>query len=122
MHTLAAVLVLLLTVPTAFAQEGDEARYQLQRTDNGYARIDTRTGEVSTCIERGEQLVCRMAADERSALMEEIAALEERVVVLEESPMGGALPTDEEVDRAIGAMERMMRGFLGIVREQATRE
>lgn len=102
----------------ASAQDVAEQRYQLQRTDDGYARIDTRTGEVSTCIERGEQLVCRMAADERSALMDQLAALEERVEALEGRSISRALPTDEEVDRAVGAMERMLRGFMGIVREE----
>ena len=119
MRTLAAFGIgLILILPgSAHAQEGEQ-RYQLQRTDNGYARIDTRTGEISTCTERGDQLVCRMAADERTALMEEIAALEQRVAALETSGVGRALPTDEEVDRAVGIMERMMRGFLGIVREE----
>ena len=119
MRTLSALGVSLVLVLSgvAHAQVGEQ-RYQLQRTDDGYARIDTRTGEVSTCTEQGDQLVCRMAADERSALMEEIAALESRVAALETSGVGRALPTDEEVDRAVGMMERMMRGFLGIVREE----
>ena len=61
-----------------------------------------------------------MAADERSALEEEIAALEDRVTALEvgRGPRGvDRLLSDEEVDRAIGLMERFMRGFVGVVRE-----
>ena len=110
-----AALATALALPTAAL--ADEQRYQLQRTDDGFARIDTRTGEVSTCTERGDQLVCRVAADERTALMAEIDALEERVAALEETGTGRVLPTDEEMDRAIGLMERFMRGFVGIVRE-----
>ena len=116
----AALAATALAVP-AHAQETAEQRFQLQRTDGGYARIDTRTGEVSSCTERGDQLVCRMAADERTALMEEIDALEERVAALEDSGVGRALPTDEEVDRAVGIMERMLSGFIGIVREEGAR-
>lgn len=105
---------IVLTAPAA----AQEARYQLERTETGYARIDTATGEVSTCTQSGAQLVCRMAADERSALEEQVAALEDRVAALEARPAGaGGLPSDEEVDRAIGLMERFMRGFVGVVRE-----
>ena len=119
MRTLILAVTALLATP-AHAQSG-EARYQLQPYDGGYARIDTATGEVSTCTQTGTgagaQLVCRMAADERSALEEQIAALEDRVTALEEGGIEGGLPSDAEVDRAIGLMERFMRGFVGVVRE-----
>ena len=116
----AALLVATLVVATgapghAFAQE---QRYQMQRTDEGFVRMDMRTGEVSNCLERGDQIVCRMAADERSALMTKIDELETRIAALEEgrgAPSG--LPTDDEMDRALGLMERFMRGFVGIVRD-----
>ena len=117
---LAAVLA-ALAVP-ALAQGAGEQRYALQPFEGGYARVDRATGEISTCTQvgagAGSQLVCRMAADERSALEEQIAALEERVAALEAGGgTGAALPTDEEMDRAIGLMERFMRGFVGVVRE-----
>ena len=114
-----ALLATALIGGDAKARDGEPSveRYQLQRTESGFARIDTQTGEVSTCTERGEQLVCRMAADERSALIEKIDELEERVVALEGSGVGRALPSDAEMDRAIGLMERFMRGFVGIVRD-----
>ena len=112
-------IALALLAPLAGAAQAQEQRYQLQRTDDGFARIDTATGEVSTCTERGDQLVCRMAADERTALMEQIDDLEQRIAALEDggSLSGQALPTDEEMDRALGLMERFMRGFVGIVRD-----
>lgn len=111
-----ALVVLLLVPATAFAQDAD--RYRLERTDSGFARIDTATGEVSTCTETGDQLVCRMAADERAALQVRLDELEERVALLEESGTGAnRMPSDAEIDRALGLMERFMRGFVGIVRE-----
>ena len=102
------------------AEQGRVVRYQLERTENGYARIDTATGEVSSCTERGDQLVCRMAADERTALMEEVAALERRVEALEKGGIDRALPSEEDVDRAVGLVERMMRGLMGIAPEEGT--
>ena len=121
MRALVIAAIAFLAAP-AHAQEG-ERRYQLQPFEGGYARIDTETGEVSTCTQidasSGAQLVCRMAADERSALEDQIAALEDRVEALEARGGAGvaALPSDREVDRAIGMMERFMRGFVGVVRE-----
>ena len=118
-----ALLPALSPAPPALAQEAapeGTARFQLERIEGGYARIDTATGEVSTCTERGDQLVCRMAADERSALMARMDGLEARIEALEATGTGAGaarLPSDAEIDRALGLMERFMRGFVGVVRD-----
>src|SRR5687767_12917657 len=65
----------------ALAQDAE--RYQLERTDQGYVRMDTRTGEMSICEERSGQLVCRLAADERAAFQDEIDRLSESLSSLE---------------------------------------
>lgn len=59
------VLSLLLAGPASAQQE---QRYQLERTADGYVRLDTRTGEMSHCEETGTELVCRPVseASERS--------------------------------------------------------
>ena len=116
--TIAATLAIPLVLPMAGTALGQEAdRYRLQPTDTGFARIDTATGEVSTCTRNGEQLVCRIAADERTALMERLDELEERIAALEADGTAARLPSTEEVDRALGIMERVMRGFVDVVRE-----
>ena len=119
MRSPAAILVTFLVAFAATAAHAqDTERFRLDRTDGGFARIDTTTGEVSTCTERGGQLVCRMAADERSALEARLDELEDRIALLEADGIGGGgLPNDAEIDRAIGLMERFMRGFVGIVRD-----
>ena len=124
MRSPAAILVTFLVAFAATAAHAqDTERFRLERTDGGFARIDTATGEVSTCTERGDQLVCRMAADERSALEARLDELEDRIALLEADGIGGGgiggggLPNDAEIDRAIGLMERFMRGFVGIVRD-----
>ena len=118
---LSAFLLPALTVG-ASAQEGE--RYRLEKTEQGYVRMDTQTGDMSICEERSGQLVCRVAADERSALQEEIdrlntalQGLEQRVTVLEKAPAIRSLPTDEEVDKTIGYMQRFFRGFMDIVKD-----
>lgn len=112
--TLAAGLLPL----AAFAAEPDATRFQLERSGDHFVRLDRQTGAMSLCTEKDGALVCRMAADERAAYEDELDRLSDRVSALEKNTAGRpALPTDAEVDRSIGIMERMMRSFMGIVRE-----
>lgn len=117
-----AAFATVLAVPS-LAQDAE--RYRLERTENGYVRLDTRTGAMATCEERGGQLVCRLAADEREAyedridtLDDRIEALEERVAALEAPPAPAAgLPSEDEFEQTLGYMERFFRRFLGIMKD-----
>ncbi|MCO5160444.1 MAG: hypothetical protein M9939_04870 [Mesorhizobium sp.] len=118
-----AALVLAATVPASFAQE-TETRYTLEKTPQGYVRMDTRSGEMSLCSERAGQLVCRLAADERSAWQDELDRLarrldevEKRLAVLENSPPQDALPTDEQFEQSLSFMEKFFRRFIDIVKD-----
>lgn len=112
----------------ALAQEPAPGRYAMQKTGSGIARLDTQTGEVSLCQERDGDIVCRMAADERTAFELELDLLTKRVETLEkaasEGPLGvkPRLPTKEEIDQTMGVMERMMRSFMGIVKDLESEE
>lgn len=109
------------------SQAQDSARYRLEPSGEGYVRMDTRTGEMSVCRMRGEQLVCTLAADERRAYDAEIDALhgrldalEQRLAALEQgAPADGgeALPSEEEFEQTLGLMERFMRRFMGVMRD-----
>jgi hypothetical protein len=108
----------------ASAEEAD--RYRLEKTDTGYIRMDTTTGEMSICEERSGQLVCKLAADERAAFQSDIDRLqtklddvEGRVAKLEARPSipETLLPSDEQVDKGIDIMEKFFRSFMGIVKE-----
>ncbi|OBZ97192.1 hypothetical protein ADU59_02700 [Pararhizobium polonicum] len=108
---------------TALAQEPAPGRYAMQKTDSGIARLDTQTGEVSLCQEKDGDIVCRMAADERTAFELELDLLTKRVEALEKTAAEGQtslkprLPTKEEIDQTMSVMERMMRSFMGIVKD-----
>jgi len=109
---------------TGFAQDPASSRYVMEKTEDGFVRLDTRTGEMSICREQGGQLVCRLAADERRAMEEILADLSARVDALEQRLEGPVpmdkrtdIPDEEELDRAVGAMQKMMRGFFGMVDE-----
>lgn len=125
-------LIVLAMLSGASANEPD--RYRLEKTDDGFVRMDTRTGEMSICEERWNELVCRLAADERTAVQAEIErlqeqmearvaaakALEDRVAALENSlaaKLEQSLPTEEDFNRTMGYMESFFRSFMGIVKE-----
>lgn len=114
----AAALILGLLAGPAVAQ--DDGRYSMERTEDGFVRMDRQTGEVSVCREQGEDLVCRLAADDRQAFETDLDALSDRVTALEErlAELSSVdLPPEEEIDRAMGIMESFMRRFFGMIQE-----
>ncbi len=138
-----ALISLLLFLPllgSASAAEPD--RYRLEKTPNGYVRMDTTTGEMSICQEKWGELVCKIAADERTAVQDEIerlqsdikaletrltavTALEDRVAKLENSltaKIENSLPTEEDFNKTMSYMERFFRGFMGIVKDFESEE
>ena len=116
-----AVLIAIATMP-ALAQ--DVERYRLERTDEGFVRIDTATGSTSLCREHDGQLVCRMAVEERDAydgsieaLQERVDALEDRIAALEDGTSAAELPDEQEFEQTLSYMERFFRRFMGIVKD-----
>lgn len=108
----------------ALSQESATARFIMEKTETGFVRMDVQTGEMSICTEQSGQLVCRLSADERRAFEESLSELSGRVTELEarldglDQPDGNTgLPDEAELDRALGAMEHMMRRFFGMVDE-----
>ncbi|GAB1580917.1 MULTISPECIES: hypothetical protein [Phyllobacteriaceae] len=118
------VLAVVLSGPgAAFSQEA--GRYTMEKTDKGYVRLDTKTGDVSVCSEQSGQMVCRLAADDRRAYEDDLAALNERVKKLEEQVAAfgklppvvrDTLPSEEEFEKTMSYMERFFRRFMDIVR------
>ena len=120
------VLVALSALVPAFpAMAQDVERYQLERTENGYVRLDTQTGRMTVCQEHAGELVCRAASDERAGssgaerggLQARIEELEARIEALEANPPAQGLPTEDEFEQSMGYMEQFFRRFMGIVRD-----
>ena len=116
---LAAMALLAVTATATHAQT---ARFSLEKTEDGFVRMDTETGQMSVCSLTNDQLVCKMAADERTAFDADIAALEDRVALLEQRLGEGTaaapesdLPNEQEFEQTLDYMERFMNRFLGIV-------
>jgi hypothetical protein len=98
----------LIVSGAAFAEE---PRYSMTQTDGGFLRLNNETGEVSHCQERAGGFTCELAADERTAYENQIAALTERLERLEaKTPAERAgIPTDAELDEAFGFFEAMSK-------------
>ena len=118
MKTIAISLAAILLPLGVLAAEPDATRFQLERNGDHFVRLDRQTGAMSLCEEKDGSLVCRMAADERAAYDDELDRLSNRVTALENKSIANkVLPTDAEVDRSISIMERMMKSFMGMVKE-----
>jgi hypothetical protein len=126
-----ALLLVLASVAPLSAQENlkDKApagRYTMSKTDDGFLRLDTETGTVSHCVDKAGSWICRSVADDRKAYEDEIARLQKlnsqlniRLNRLQNKKTGAKddYPTDEQVDKALGYMEKLFRKMLRIARE-----
>ena len=73
-----ASLASLLMIGSACAQtlpDIENGRYALSPVADGVVRLDTRTGAVSTCSDKGSGWTCTVVPDERAAYDAEIGRL-----------------------------------------------
>jgi hypothetical protein len=91
---LAVWLAATLGGPAAHAQgaEADDNRYQFSRVDDGYLRLDLKSGQVSMCGPRDAGWSCLPTADDRAAFESEIARLQRENAALKKSLLDRGLP------------------------------
>lgn len=112
------------------AAAGDTDRFALEKTADGYVRMDKSSGAMSLCREEQGQLVCKAASDHRpassddvTALTQRVESLEKQVAALQAGKQGEAgLPSDEEFEKAMGFMERFFKRFMDMVRSFESEE
>ncbi len=110
-------------------------RYVMSPTSEGFLKLDSRTGEVSECKRQASGFQCTLVADERTALQAELDRLSRENASLRETlakngvtppaaaappPPGAAtpgMPADRDFEHAMDLMERFLRRFMSIVRE-----
>ena len=105
-------------------------RYALAPIDGGVLKLDTRTGAVTECRRTADALNCALAQDERQTMQDEIDRLArdnaELRGKLDGASISGAvkptpaLPSDEDVERALSLMERFLRRFEDIIDNRGT--
>ncbi|MGE0845960.1 MAG: hypothetical protein AB7L41_06800 [Flavobacteriaceae bacterium] len=145
-HLAIAAVAALTVTPAAWAASlsppAENGRYQLQRTDEGYFRVDRETGRASLCKEADGAWSCRLLPDDRSAYEDELTRLNERIETLEQErdalaeqlAATGSKPEAEkpqpksdgdklsekerdEIDKAMDGFEYMVRRFIDIMKD-----
>lgn len=117
--------------------EGGDARFTFHRADDGYLRLDGRSGQVSMCNRRASGWQCQLVPDERAALDAEISRLQSDNAALKKellsrslplpngmgsdqgSPKSGVqrpqLPDDAELNRIMTFMEKVWRRMVEMI-------
>src|SRR5215468_11129857 len=72
--------------------DNEDSRFTFHRTDDGYLRLDGRSGQVSICTRRPAGWLCRLVPDERAALEGEIARLQSDNAALKKELLAHNLP------------------------------
>ena len=123
----AMMLAASLSGPAA-AQPPAERR--IVQTEDGFLEIDTHSGNVNECRRAAEGYRCTPAKNDQSALQAELERLRK-----ENSELRGQLaqrapaitpnrrapqqpPSDADIDRALDVMEKFLRRFLGVIRDE----
>jgi hypothetical protein len=135
---LAAIVIAALVAPLAHAQPPDngDGRFSFHRADDGYLRLDGKTGQVSICGRRGTGWQCHLVPDERSALETEIARLQADNAALKKELLARNLPlpggmrpespastpsrkgpqiSDEEINRMMDVFEKVWRRLVDMI-------
>ena len=138
MKVAVASFAFLTLIGSASAQtlpDIENGRFSMSPVEGGVVRLDTRTGAVSTCGDKGNGWACTIVPDERAAYDSEIgrllkdnaalkAELAQRDAAISgktEAPKPKAdgerkleipLPSDRDIDRALGFVENAWRKLM----------
>ena len=95
------VAAIVLTEAPAGAQpvppDSENGRYTFHRADDGYLRLDSRSGQVAMCSRRPAGWLCQAVADDRTALEGEIARLQGESALLKKELLSRNLPLPKNV-------------------------
>jgi hypothetical protein len=119
--------------PQGAEPENEDSRFSFYRADDGYLRLDGRTGQVSLCTRREVGWLCRALPEERAAfeaetarLQGENAALKKEVLahdlplpagVRPDPPPAGrqAAPADREGNQVMSVVENVWRRLVAMI-------
>jgi hypothetical protein len=126
--------------PAQTPETDDNPRYQFSRVEDGYLRLDLKSGQVSSCNRRTVGWSCLAVPDDRVALDGEIARLQgenaalKKVLLDHGLPLPGGiaatppvaqgggdtnsnikLPSNADVDRVMAVVERVWRRLVEMI-------
>jgi hypothetical protein len=128
---------LLASAACAQGPETEDSRYQFNRVEDGYLRLDLKSGQVSLCSKRAVGWACAVIPDDRTGLDGEIARLQGENAALKKSLLdrgialpGGVtsapsvaggrdsnirLPSNADIDRMMTVVERVWRRLVEMI-------
>jgi hypothetical protein len=77
--------------------ENEESRFSFFRAEDGYLRLDGRTGQVSLCTRRPAGWLCQELPEERAAFEAEVARLQLENAALKQEVLAHDLPLPASV-------------------------
>jgi hypothetical protein len=121
--------------PQGMPPENEDSRFSFFHTDDGYLRLDGRTGQVSLCTRRPAGWLCQALPEERAAFEAEIARLQgdnaalKKEVLAHDLPLpGGVRPdpaatadprspasTDRDGHQIVSALENAWRRLVALI-------
>ena len=130
-----AIALVSCAVPaSAQSVESDDRRFTFHKVDDGFLRLDGRTGAVWLCTRPDSGWACRAVPDDRAALEGEIARLGSENATLKQAlvdrgaPLPGfpprppanvgadkAVPGDADLDRVVAFVEKVWRRTLQMI-------
>lgn len=137
MRRLAITVLGLAALAGTAAAEEKSGRYTMTPVDNGFVRLDTETGDMALCRREGAAWSCQAMADSSRPLqqeydrllaenkelkaeikrLDEIAGLGDRKPGTDRPAPGFKLPSEQDVDKALDYVQRMVRKFKEKLRE-----
>jgi hypothetical protein len=119
------------------AEIGNDNRYTFDKVEDGYLRLDGRTGQLATCTRKAVGWICQAAPDERTALEAEVARLQEENVALKQEllarnpPLPGTpkpespiakpeqpslqVPSDADLNKMMAFIEKVWRRLVEMI-------
>ncbi len=107
--------------------DNEESRFSFFRTDDGYLRLDGRTGQVSLCARREAGWRCQALPEERAAFEAEIARLQTDNAALKKEVLSQGLtlprevapdrsaPDDRGVNQIMSVIENVWRRLVAMI-------
>jgi hypothetical protein len=121
--------------PQGTPPENEDSRFSFYRAEDGYLRLDGRTGQVSLCTRRPAGWLCQALPEERAAFDAEVARLQSENAALkkevlahdlplpagiraDQPPVAGqprAAPSDREGSQIMGVVENVWRRLVAMI-------
>ena len=128
-----ALFVGLSTALPIVSAEAETGRYTMTPTEDGALKLDTETGRVSLCRRSNERWSCKDVEDNSSDMQKRIdelerenaelrAKLQSRTDALPQPEGKIEIPSEEEVDKAMDFVERMLKRFRGMMDDMREKE